>query len=124
MRSKGQSDHDRYRPAAVVMRASEQKAAVPMMYLVECYWPGVTRTAADAAMGRVRAAATEISATQCQVRVVRSTFLPADEALLTLFEASSVDAVLDATEQGGLSADRISVVEDLGVRIRASDSSP
>ncbi len=104
------------------MGATEQKAAV--MYLVECYWPGVTRTAADAALGRVRAAAAEISLTQSRVRVIRATFLPADEALLTLFEAFSADAVLDATERGGLSADRISVVEDLRAQTKISDSSP
>ncbi|HWC15300.1 MAG TPA: hypothetical protein VG929_12025 [Actinomycetota bacterium] len=106
------------------MGATEQKAAVPMMYLVECYWPGVTRTAADAALGRVRAAAAEISLTQSRVRVIRATFLPADEALLTLFEAFCADAVLDATEQGGLTADRISVVENLRAQTRGSTPTP
>ena len=85
----------------------------PVTYLVECYWPGTTHGAISEAIDRARAATTGISATGQQVRFVRAMFVPEDEAVLIVFEALFPQAVREATEQAGLSADRISVAENV-----------
>lgn len=82
-------------------------------YLVECYWPGVTRAAVCEAIGRAYAAAAEISGAGRRVRLVHSTFVAGDEAVLSLFEAVSAQAVREANEQAGLSVDRISMADDV-----------
>ena len=87
--------------------------ATPVIYLVECYWPGTTHAAVSEAVDRARAATAEISATGRQVRFVRAMFFPEDEAVLIVFEALCPHTVREAIEQAGFSADRISVAEDV-----------
>ena len=94
------------------MHKSHEPTPVSATYLAECYWPGVTRTALTEAIGRAHAAAEQITRSGRGIRLVRSTFVPADEAVLSLFQAVSPEAVRDATEQAGFPADRISVAED------------
>ncbi len=89
---------------------------VPGTYLVECYWPGVTQAAVSRAVGDAHAAAAKISATGRHVRLVHSTFVAEDEAVLNLFEGISADAVREASEQAGLSVDRISIADDVPPR--------
>lgn len=103
------------------MPPSPESTPAPGTYLVECYWPGVTRAAAHEAIGRARAAAAEISGAGRHVRLVHSTFIAADEAVLSIFEAVSAPAVREASEQAGLSVDRISPAEDVqGLRPQTS----
>lgn len=85
----------------------------PVLYLVECYWPGATYAAVSEAVDHARAAAVEIAATGRQVRLIRAMFFREDEAVLIVFEAPCPGAVRQATEQAGFSADRISVAEDV-----------
>ncbi len=82
-------------------------------YLVECYWPGITHAAVSEAIDHAHAAAAKISATGRHVRLVHSTFVAGDEAVLNLFEGVSADAVREASEQAGLSVDRISPADDV-----------
>lgn len=58
-------------------------------YLVEHYWPGVTRGDFEAAAERVRAAAAELEREGRRVRYLHSTFVPDDEAAFCVFEAES-----------------------------------
>ena len=97
------------------MQTHPEQRVVPVTYLVESYWPGVTREAVDEAIGRAHAAAAEISRTGRHVRLVHSTFVADDEAVLSIFEAVSEEAAREASEEAGLSVARISPAEDVGV---------
>lgn len=105
---------------AHAMPPSPESTPVPGTYLVECYWPGVTRSAAREAIGRAHAAAAAISETGRRIRLVHSTFVAADEAVLSLFEAVSAQAVREASEQASLSVDRISMAHDVTPPVGAS----
>ena len=77
-------------------------------YLVEQYRPGfeldrLRRTAAE-----VRESAHELEREGKQVRFLRSTIIPADEALLCLLEAASEELVRETYDRAGISFDRIS----------------
>lgn len=103
------------------MPPSPESTPAPGTDLVECYWPGVTRSAAREAIGRAHAAAAAISETGRRIRLVHSIFVAADEAVLSIFEAVSAQAVREASEQAGLSVDRISPAEDVqGLRPQTS----
>ena len=95
------------------MEVSRKETPKPATYLVECYWPGVTRATVCEAIGRAHAAAVEISGTGRPVRLIHSTFVAADEAVLSVFEAGSAHAVREASERAGLSVDRISIADDV-----------
>jgi hypothetical protein len=68
-------------------------------YLVECYWPGVERDAAEEALGRAVAGG--------ELRCVDSILIPEDEIVLCVFEGSSADAVRDAARRSGLPSERV-----------------
>ena len=77
-------------------------------FLVEQYRPGfeidrLRRTATE-----VRESAGELEREGKQVRFLRSTIIPADEALLCLLEAESEELVREAYDRAGISFDRIS----------------
>ena len=77
-------------------------------FLVEQYQPGfeigrLRRTAAE-----VRESADELEREGKQVRFLRSTIIPADEALLCLLEAASEELVRETYDRAGISFDRIS----------------
>ena len=69
-------------------------------YLVESY-------AADSAVDRERERAQRAGELGTDVRYVRTTFLPADETLLHLFEAPSVEALRRAGRRAALHYERI-----------------
>jgi hypothetical protein len=73
-------------------------------YLVEVYQP---RTGADAAAARARSAADAASRAGTPVRYVRSIFVPEDETCFHVFESSSKEAVLAATERAAFAFPRI-----------------
>lgn len=83
------------------------------MYLVECYWPGVTAAAVFDAIRRAHAAAADITGGGRRVQLVRSTFVPGDEAVLCLFEAASPEDVAEANTRAGVLFDRISLAVDV-----------
>ena len=95
------------------MRTDDQNTIPPVTYLVECYWPGVTRAGVFAAIRRAHAAAADISRTGRRVELVRSTFVPGDEAVLCVFEASSPEDIAEANSRAGVRFDRISAAVDV-----------
>jgi hypothetical protein len=76
-------------------------------YLVEGYVS--RRDAADVAVGaeRARREAERMSSKDVRVRLVRSIFVPEDETCFYLYEADSVDAVLEAARRADIRVDRI-----------------
>jgi hypothetical protein len=74
-------------------------------FLVEIYTPAAADMADIGA--RTRSAGTTASGDGGPVRYLRSIFVPVDEMCFHLFQASSAEAVRQAVERVGLSADRI-----------------
>jgi hypothetical protein len=73
-------------------------------YLVEVYQP---RAGADKASARARTAAEAVSRAGTPIRYVRSIFVPEDETCFHVFESSSKEAVVAATERAAFAFARI-----------------
>ena len=78
---------------------------------MERYWPGVGRADVATAEERLCRAAGELTRDGIPIRIVSSTWIPADEVVLTLFEAGDEDDVLEVSRRGGYPFDRIQRVE-------------
>jgi hypothetical protein len=76
-------------------------------YLVEHYWPGVTRSGFTAAAESLRLAADEIAADGGSLRYLHSTLVPEDEAAFCVFEAASRGLVEQAYARAGVRFERI-----------------
>jgi hypothetical protein len=76
-------------------------------YLVEAYMPRSHAQEAQAAGGRARRAAEDLSREGVPVRYVRTTFLPDDETCFHLFEASVPAAVEEVSRRAELGRARI-----------------
>jgi hypothetical protein len=78
-------------------------------YLVECFWPGVTREVIKAALARAR----DSAAVQCRegfnVAFVGSLLVPVDEVVFFQFTSDSEEAVVRTARAAGLPFDRVSV---------------
>jgi hypothetical protein len=76
-------------------------------YLVERYVS--RRDAADVAAGaeRARREAEQMNSKDVRVRLVRSIFVPEDETCFYLYEADSIDSVLEAARRADIHVDRI-----------------
>jgi hypothetical protein len=83
-------------------------------YLVESYLPRSRSAELTEDITRLRAASEALTAHGVLVRHVRSSFLPADEIVLHLVEAESLEAAGDATRCAGIVPERI--VEAVPVR--------
>lgn len=78
---------------------------------MERYWPGVGRADVATAEERLCRAAGELTRDGTSIRIVSSTWIPADEVVLTLFEAGEEDDVLEVSRRGGYPFDRMQRVE-------------
>ena len=87
-------------------------AAVPV-FLLECYWPDVTLGRAATAVARARSAAAAMTLGGRPVRYVNGIFVPSEESVLCVFEASSARDVAETARRAGLRADRIVAAIDL-----------
>jgi hypothetical protein len=76
-------------------------------YLVEHYRPGASLDDLNRAVRDVRLAATEMARRSRPVRCVHCTIVPADEALLALFEATSEELVRELYAHAGIPFERI-----------------
>jgi Protein of unknown function (DUF4242) len=81
------------------------------MFLVERYWPGINRSRLADAEERMRAAVRDLARTGVPIRILSSTFIPAEEVVLTLFEATQEDDVVEANRRSGVPFDRVQAVE-------------
>jgi hypothetical protein len=78
-------------------------------YLVEHYQPGLSAAGLQDAAALVRRAATELGREGSAVRYLRSTIVPGDEALLSVFTADSEAAVRETYARAGVPFERISL---------------
>jgi hypothetical protein len=78
---------------------------VTSLFLVECFWPGVTRAQVEAANARAR------EATRARVgsslRFVGSLFVPGDEVVLFQFRGASQEEVVRTSRAAELPFDRV-----------------
>ena len=79
------------------------------VYLVEHYAPGLTVDGLGCRAARVRETAVAMGSEGRAVRYLRSTIVPADEALLCLLEAGSEELVREVCARAGVSFERLSV---------------
>jgi Protein of unknown function (DUF4242) len=77
-------------------------------YLVEHYRPGLSVNGFREWAARVCAAAGEMEREGKPVRYLRSTIVPADEAVLCVLDASSEELVRETYTRAGISFERIS----------------
>jgi hypothetical protein len=73
-------------------------------FLVECFWPGVTRELVEAANARAHAAAALQNAS---LRFLGSLLVPGDEVVLFQFAAASSEEVVRASRAAALPFDRV-----------------
>jgi hypothetical protein len=79
------------------------------VYLVEHYSPGLTVDGLSCRAARVREMAVAMRSEGRAVRYLRSTIVPADEALLCVFEAASDELVREVYARAGVPFERLSV---------------
>ena len=76
-------------------------------YLVECFWPGVTREAVEAANTRASRRARAFRQEGSSLRFLGSLLVPGDEVVFFQFAASSPEEVVRASREAELPLDRI-----------------
>ena len=79
------------------------------VYLVEHYSPGLTADGLGCRAARVRETAVAMGSEGRAVRYLRSTIVPADEALLCILEAGSEELVREVYARAGVPFERLSV---------------
>jgi hypothetical protein len=79
------------------------------VYLVEHYSPGLTVDGLGCRAARVRETADAMGSEGRAVRYLRSTIVPADEALLCVLEAGSENLVRELYMRAGVPFERLSV---------------
>jgi hypothetical protein len=85
--------------------------ALQETFLMERYWPGVSRADVATAEEDLCRAAGELTRDGVPIRIVSSTWIPADEVVLTLFEAGEEDDVLEVSRRSDYPFDRMQRVE-------------
>jgi len=85
-------------------------------YLVEQYQPGLELDELERLAARVRLAVDGLEHTGKPIHFVRSTIVPADEAVLCIVEALSEELVREAYARAGFPIERISSAIDQGDR--------
>ena len=78
-------------------------------FLVERYWPGVDLEGLRAALPKLEAAATEMSASGRRVGHLGSILMPDDQVVFSLIAADDMSVVRELNERAGLPADRIAL---------------
>ena len=86
------------------------------MFVIECYWPGVTEDQVRTALARLQGMGGPVLSRGCLL-------LTADETAFFLVEAASLDEVRAMNEVARIPADRIAEAIEIGV-VRLDGSSP
>jgi hypothetical protein len=93
----------------------ESGSRTAQTFLVEHYWPGVTREGFLAATDRVRAVVDDMARTAEPVRFLHSTFVPEDESAFCVFSSPSRELVEEAYKQAGVPFERVLLALELEV---------
>ena len=89
------------------MRTNDAATDARALYLVECYRPGASAASLWLAAGQLRAAAAALADEGAQVRLVGTTIVPTDEAVLCVFEAADEELVRDTFARAGVPCERL-----------------
>jgi hypothetical protein len=76
-------------------------------FLVECFWPGVTRDAVESATRRAQERVLTRRRTGSTLRFLGSWFVPGDETVFFQYSAGSPEDVVDASREAQLPYTRI-----------------
>jgi hypothetical protein len=76
-------------------------------YLVECFWPGLTREAVEAANTRALERAAALRGEGSSLRFLGSLLVPGDEVVFFQFTAASREEVVRASLEAALPFDRV-----------------
>jgi Protein of unknown function (DUF4242) len=76
-------------------------------YLVERYWPGVTRELLLEALDRAQRLMEEMSPEEMRIREVSCTLIPSEEVVFSVYEGPSAHAVRQLNERAGIPVSRI-----------------
>ncbi|RYC07283.1 hypothetical protein [Nocardioides zhouii] len=87
------------------------KLALQETFLMERYWPGVRRADLVTTEEHLCRVAGEMTRDGIPIRILSSTWIPADEVVLTLFEAGEEDDVLEVGRRSNYPFDRMQRVE-------------
>jgi hypothetical protein len=98
--------------------------AATTTFLVEHYWPGVTRRGFTAAVESLRVASEAIAADGGSLRYLHSTLVPEDEAAFCVFEAESRSLVEQAYARAEVRFERILDAVESGVRPHTKGEGP
>lgn len=74
-----------------------------MLYTAKCFWPGVT----ESELRRAAMRAGGETGQRPQTTFRGAVYLPGDELVLCLFDASSREAVKQASERAGMPCERV-----------------
>jgi hypothetical protein len=77
------------------------------IYLVERYWPGVTRELLLEALNRGQRVMVEMSVEGVHVHNISCTLIPGEEVVLSVYEGPSVSAVRQFNERAVIPVSRI-----------------
>lgn len=83
----------------------------PKAFLVERYVPGITGAQLAEVERRLRRAVRDLAGAGAKIRLVSSAFVPAEEVVLSVFEASAEETVIEANTRCGAHIDRVQPVE-------------
>jgi hypothetical protein len=86
------------------------------LYLVEQYRPGLGSDELRRVADRIRLVVDRLERDGSPIRLLRSTIVPDDEAILSIVEATSESIVREAYAGAGSSIERISTAIDQGGR--------
>jgi hypothetical protein len=81
------------------------------MFLVERYWPGISRERLAEAEERMGRAARDLAGSGVEIRLLSSMLIPAEEVVLTLFGAADEDDVIEVSRRSEVPFDRVQPVE-------------
>jgi hypothetical protein len=83
-------------------------------YVVECFWPGVTRAAHEEADRRVRRASEELEAELGPLLYLGSLLVPEDEVVFLQFDAADADVCRTVAMRAGIDHERVVQTVGLG----------
>jgi hypothetical protein len=84
-------------------------------YLVEHYWPGATPAAYAEAMARVASSVQQLADGGAEIRLLHSTYVPDDEAILAVLTADDASRVEEAYRAASVGWDRVIEAVDWAV---------
>ncbi len=76
-------------------------------YLVECFWPGLTRDSVEAADRRVSERVRQLRADGARLQYLGSVVVPQDDVVFFEFEGTTHEQVSDAASDVGIAFERV-----------------